>query len=97
MISQIMENSACEYGLGLCQIGTLDFERIRPFFSLDDTHIPLHALLGGPKGREELAQQIQVGQEEGQGLDRVARMIERVQQLSTDEIRKLLEAQRRGN
>ncbi|EDM73737.1 non-ribosomal peptide synthetase, partial [Plesiocystis pacifica SIR-1] len=39
-------------GLGLCAIGTLDFEALRAHFELDATHRHVHALVGGvdPRG-----------------------------------------------
>jgi amino acid adenylation domain-containing protein len=48
LISQLLETVAPARGIGLCQIGTCDFERIRPLFELGDSHHYLHCLLGGP-------------------------------------------------
>jgi hypothetical protein len=34
--------------MGLCQIGVIDFARIRTLFRLEESHEFLHSLLGGP-------------------------------------------------
>jgi amino acid adenylation domain-containing protein len=47
LMTQLVESTASSYGIGLCQIGNLDFARIRPLFMLDDAHVWLHSLLGG--------------------------------------------------
>jgi amino acid adenylation domain-containing protein len=44
---QLLEMSAPACGIGLCQIGSLDFEQIRHLFLLDESHVFLHCLLGG--------------------------------------------------
>jgi hypothetical protein len=46
-MTQLLEMSAPAYGMGLCQIGTLEFQRIRHFFALDEDHVLVHSLLGG--------------------------------------------------
>jgi pyochelin synthetase len=47
LISQLLETSAPACQIGLCQIGGLDFERIRDVFALETSHVFLHTLLGG--------------------------------------------------
>ena len=47
IMAHLLEMSAAECGLGLCQIGSIEFERIRHLFDLDDTHVLMHSLLGG--------------------------------------------------
>jgi pyochelin synthetase len=44
---QLLMMEAPRVGLGLCPIGGLDFERIRPLFLLEETHQIVHSLLGG--------------------------------------------------
>ncbi len=46
-MTQHLETTACTVGIGLCQIGNLDFSCIRPYFQLSDHHVYLHHLLGG--------------------------------------------------
>jgi SagB-type dehydrogenase family enzyme len=50
LICQLLETSAPDHGIGLCQIGRMDFERVRGLFALDRTHVLVHSLLGGPVG-----------------------------------------------
>jgi amino acid adenylation domain-containing protein len=45
---QLLETSAPSHRIGLCQIGGLDFQPIRDLFDLEESHIYLHCLLGGP-------------------------------------------------
>ncbi|MUG92221.1 amino acid adenylation domain-containing protein [Scytonema sp. UIC 10036] len=47
LISQLLETSAPNYKIGLCQIGGFDFERVRHLFALDESHEYLYSLLGG--------------------------------------------------
>ncbi|HXO19156.1 MAG TPA: SagB family peptide dehydrogenase, partial [Thermoanaerobaculia bacterium] len=46
-MAQLLEMSATAHGLGLCQIGDLDFAAIRPLLDLGDGHELLHSLVGG--------------------------------------------------
>jgi SagB-type dehydrogenase family enzyme len=48
LIAQLLETSAAAARIGLCQIGLVDFDAIRDLFRLDENHLFLHALLGGP-------------------------------------------------
>jgi amino acid adenylation domain-containing protein len=47
LMTQLLEDEGMAAGLGLCQIGTLDFDRVRPFFQLGESHVILNCLLGG--------------------------------------------------
>lgn len=46
-MSHELELSAAEHGLGLCHIGTVDFDRIRDLFDLDPDHLLVHSFVGG--------------------------------------------------
>lgn len=46
-MAQLLEMSAPSCGMGLCQIGGLEFQRIRHLFALDEDHVLVHSLLGG--------------------------------------------------
>jgi len=46
-MAQLLETSATAQGIGLCQIGDLDFAAIRPLLDLDGGHELLHSLVGG--------------------------------------------------
>ncbi|TVP65605.1 MAG: amino acid adenylation domain-containing protein [Nodularia sp. (in: Bacteria)] len=47
LMTQVLEMSAAESDIGLCQIGACDFERVRNLFALEPSHIYLYCLLGG--------------------------------------------------
>ena len=47
LIAQLLEESAARHRIGLCQIGLIDFEAVRALFLLEESHLFLHALLGG--------------------------------------------------
>lgn len=47
-MTQLLMIAAPAHGIGLCPIGALDFAPLRPRFGLDDGHVLLHTLLGGP-------------------------------------------------
>jgi hypothetical protein len=46
-MAHLLETVAGEHGLGLCQIGDLEFEALRPLFQLRDSQVLLHSLVGG--------------------------------------------------
>lgn len=46
-MSQLLMMVAPAYQIGLCPIGAMEFERVRPFFHLEESHIPVHLLFGG--------------------------------------------------
>jgi amino acid adenylation domain-containing protein len=46
-MAQLLETSATAHGLGLCQIGDLDFAAVRPALDLAAGHELLHSLVGG--------------------------------------------------
>jgi SagB-type dehydrogenase family enzyme len=48
LMAQVLEEAATRHRMGLCQIGLIDFEKIRPLFRLEESHLFLHSLLGGP-------------------------------------------------
>lgn len=47
LVSQLLEMHAPTVGLGLCQIGELQFDRIRSLLQLENDHVLVHSLLGG--------------------------------------------------
>lgn len=47
LMAQLLETSSRDLGIGLCQIGGVDFEPVRKYFQLDEDHVVIHALLGG--------------------------------------------------
>ena len=47
LITQLLETEAASNRIGLCQIGSVEFDRIRHLFDLDETHVLIHSLVGG--------------------------------------------------
>lgn len=47
-MSQLLMTLAPEHGIGLCPVGAMDFEPVRRFFGLDDTHALVHLIFAGP-------------------------------------------------
>jgi SagB-type dehydrogenase family enzyme len=48
LMAQLLDMAAPAYDIGLCHIGACAFEQIRREFALEDSHIYLYSLLGGP-------------------------------------------------
>lgn len=51
LMTQVLELAATAAGIGLCQIGDLQFARVRDSFSLAPNDLLLHSLIGGPLAR----------------------------------------------
>jgi len=47
-IAQLLETTGPEHGLGFCQLGSFEFEQIRGALGIDEGHVCIHGLLGGP-------------------------------------------------
>ncbi|HEX2186626.1 MAG TPA: amino acid adenylation domain-containing protein, partial [Chloroflexota bacterium] len=47
IMAHLLETAAPRAGLGLCQVGSVEFERIRQHFDLRQSHVLIHSLLGG--------------------------------------------------
>jgi len=47
LMAQLLELHAPNAGLGLCQMGQVDFARIREPLALDEGHVLVHSLVGG--------------------------------------------------
>jgi epothilone synthetase B len=46
-MSQLMMMHSPAHHIGLCPIGTLEFEGVRDLFLLEESHVLVHSLLGG--------------------------------------------------
>jgi nonribosomal peptide synthetase protein BlmIV len=53
IMTQLLESSAPEHAIGLCQIGAFDFDAIRACFALSERHFYIHGVLGGPTRAED--------------------------------------------
>ncbi|MFK4546968.1 3-oxoacyl-(acyl-carrier-protein) synthase/aryl carrier-like protein [Streptomyces tendae] len=51
-IGQLLMTGQAACGVGLCPVGTMTFDTVRDQFALDDGHVFLHALMGGPAVHE---------------------------------------------
>jgi pyochelin synthetase len=90
LIAHLLETSARSCGIGLCQIGTIEFDRIRQFFALEPDHVLIHSLLGGRIPDEEtIAPEIEKAQESS---SRATAILAKIKQLSKDEVKTLLNA-----
>ena len=90
-MSQLMMMMAPSYQLGLCPIGYLNFDKIRELFELDANHVLLHSLLGGCVEDDEEDSIANNFAARGE-MSQAARLLERVKQLSKEEIEAMLEA-----
>jgi len=54
-MGQLMTLRAPACRIGLCPVGGLDFRRVRHLFSLDETHLLVHSLLGGRAEAQDAA------------------------------------------
>jgi SagB-type dehydrogenase family enzyme len=54
LMAQLLEMTAPACGLGLCQIGVMDFARVREWFRLEESHVLVHSLLGGVVDESQL-------------------------------------------
>jgi SagB-type dehydrogenase family enzyme len=88
ILTHLMESRAYQHGIGLCSIGTIDFEQIRPWFGLSKSHALIHSLVGGRIDEDSAAAP-------GQG-DRVANLQQRIQKMSAEEVKALLKAHKQG-
>jgi SagB-type dehydrogenase family enzyme len=51
-MSQLLMSVAPEHQIGLCPIGAMEFDPVRPHFRLDDSHVLVHLLYGGLAGEK---------------------------------------------
>jgi len=47
-MGQLLMSEAPAHQVGLCPVGAMDFDPVRPLFDLDDSHFLTHLLIGGP-------------------------------------------------
>jgi SagB-type dehydrogenase family enzyme len=52
-MGQVLVEAAAPCGLGLCPIGYLDFDPVRPHFGLDGSHVLLHSFVAGAPARDD--------------------------------------------
>lgn len=59
LMAQLLELHAPSTGLGLCQMGEVEFSRVRDAFALDEGHVLVHSLLGGIPRPEDARQRVE--------------------------------------
>ncbi len=88
IITHLLESRAYEHGIGMCSIGSIDFDQIRPMFDLKPSQVLIHSSVGG---------RIEDGLEAGAlQTDRMASLQERIKKMSPDEVRAMLKAHKEG-
>ncbi len=90
-MAHLLETSAPQESIGLCQIGSIDFDRVAPLLKLEESHILVHSLLGGRLPERSGAEAAPAG---GDEEARVERALEGIGELSSEEVDSLLRANR---
>lgn len=94
IISQLLDSAALHLGLGLCHIGHLEFDKIRPLFQLDPSHVFIHSMLAGmPEDTEYVPIDAKLPVTTAERVDRLRDMVKR---LNPEEVKRLLAAKRAG-
>lgn len=78
LISSLLESTGLENRIGFCQIGTLDFPRIKEILQADEDTYYLHCLLGGLVTKEQMTYEgflaeVDTYQQKGDGKDNEGR------------------------
>jgi pyochelin synthetase len=92
-----LEIAGPNYGIGLCQVGSITFDRIRSWFRLKDTHILIHSTLGGYIDSSRSSRP-DIANTAGQNPEKMAtELLHRIKALSSDETIQLIEVYRAGD
>jgi amino acid adenylation domain-containing protein len=83
LMSHALELAAANVGIGLCHIGTVDFEQVRPLFRLEEADVLVHSLVGGRPVS---------GDGTSAAVGSPADVLNRVAELSPEEVQRLLES-----
>ncbi len=87
-----LEITGPKYDIGLCQVGSITFDRIRSWFKLKDTHILIHSTLGGYIDRSR-SSRADVANTSGQTPEKTAsELLHRIKGLTAAEAKVLLNA-----
>jgi SagB-type dehydrogenase family enzyme len=88
IMTHLLESRAYQHGIGLCSIGSIDFDQIRPMFDLSPSQVLIHSIVGG---------RIEDGVDAGAlQTDRLASLQERIKKMSPDEVKAMIQAHKRG-
>jgi amino acid adenylation domain-containing protein len=91
-MAQLLMMSAPGNQVGLCPIGYLDFAPIRHLFELEESHQLMHSFLGGRIDIGPAASTIATEVGVSGKIRQAARMLERIEDLSEEEIKAMLDA-----
>lgn len=90
-LAHLLEITARACGVGLCQIGGVDFDKIRHLFTLNKSHYYVHSMLGGPiydnSGESVKTDAATLDSP----LGKAANLLKRLKQLSEEEMKSLLD------
>jgi amino acid adenylation domain-containing protein len=86
-IAELLAAESATAGLGMCAIGYLDFAAVRTLIGLDDGFELLHSLVGGVPEKNTAFGLVPTGT---RFEDRVVRLIDRIRDLPSSEIERLL-------
>ena len=92
IMAHLLETQAPSHGIGLCQIGSVEFDRVRSLFGLEESHLLIHSMLGGAIAEAEDHSEPFTTSSERRDDARARRLLQEVERLSPDEVRKLLDA-----
>jgi amino acid adenylation domain-containing protein len=88
IMTHALELAAAEAGIGLCHIGTIEFGGVRRLLHLEESDLLVHSLVGG--------RPVSHGDGSAAGGS-PADVLQRIAELSPEEVRRLLDAQRAGD
>jgi amino acid adenylation domain-containing protein len=88
ILTHLLETRACRHGIGLCSIGSIDFEPIRPWFDLNPSQVLIHSLVGGRIDEDAGRDAAPAG--------RAANLEERIRKMSPEEVQALLKAHKQS-
>ncbi len=94
VMAHALDLAAIDAGLGLCHIGSIEFDRIRPLFDLSSSHVLVHSVLGGVPTEEVVGYGAPANPTMSGEAGRVATLLERVKGLTPAQVQALLEANR---
>ncbi len=92
VLAHHLELHSTDFGIGLCQVGGLDFEAIRDTFDLGPQHRLIHSMVGGRIDPLRSRRYAENAAGKRTATTKAQTLLQRVQQLSHDEAAHLLHA-----
>jgi amino acid adenylation domain-containing protein len=90
VLAHHLELHSTAFGIGLCQVGGLDFDAIRDFFNLGPQHHLIHSMVGGRVDPTRSRGYAENAEGKRTATTKARTLLQRVQQLSGDEAAHLL-------